>query len=62
MGIVLEGSMEDKKIHECFECGAEFTVDTAFDDDEYEVVSFCPFCGSEMEFQQDDDDDFPDDE
>ena len=54
--------MEDNKIHECFECGAEFSITTAFEEEDFEVVSFCPFCGSEMELEEDDEDDIPEED
>jgi rRNA maturation endonuclease Nob1 len=42
----------------CYECDIEFVIHTAFEHDE--DVSFCPFCGSEVEadidFETSDDD------
>ena len=33
--------------HACFECDADFVVHTAYEMEE--SVSFCPFCGSEVD-------------
>ncbi len=46
--------------HICFECDAEFIVHTPYDMDE--PVSFCPFCGSEVELEEDELDDLDEDE
>lgn len=51
---------QEKEPHICFECDAEFIVHTPYDDDEQ--ISFCPFCGSEMELDEDIDDDEDDEE
>lgn len=47
----------------CEECGAEFTILAENDD----TVNFCPYCGSELEYDEDDEDyneelDFDEDE
>lgn len=42
---------EEEFIH-CFECDTEFTVSTESDD---VSVSFCPYCGSEIELEEDED-------
>ena len=34
----------------CEECGAEFTILSELED----PVQFCPFCGSELEYDEDD--------
>lgn len=34
--------------HECFECGADFTVELNPDSDLDLEVSYCPFCGTEI--------------
>jgi len=38
--------LEDEP-HICFECDSEFVIHTPFDANQ--PVSFCPFCGSELE-------------
>lgn len=45
----------------CFNCEAEFVVHTPYEQEEQ--VNFCPFCGSEVEGEEDgiDDDDEADD-
>lgn len=45
----------------CYECDAEFSVNAESED---ALVSFCPYCGSELELdeQDDDDDDEEDDD
>jgi len=49
--------MKRKKHFECVECEAVFKINYDLDEDYY-IVSYCPFCGSEMdEDQQDDYDD-----
>ncbi len=47
---------KDQEPHVCFECDAEFIIHTPYDVDD--AVSFCPFCGSEVESSDDEDDDF----
>lgn len=46
----------------CYECTAEFSVQPAYDIED--LVSFCPYCGSEIEHEEDDDydEDLDDDE
>jgi hypothetical protein len=39
----------------CFNCEAEFVVHTLYEQEEQ--VNFCPFCGSEVEGEEDDIDD-----
>jgi len=34
----------------CYECNNEFTVDNEYDSDDQ--VSFCPYCGSEIEHEE----------
>jgi len=43
----------------CYDCGSEFNVHPSFDIEE--PVSFCPYCGGEIEHEQDDDFDDTDD-
>lgn len=38
----------------CFECDAEFIVHTPYQRDSSEQICFCPFCGSEVEGEEDD--------
>lgn len=45
--------------HECEECGAVFKINYDLDEDYYNV-SYCPFCGEEMD--EDQKDDYEDDE
>ena len=40
---------------ECFSCDAVFTVDHELDTDYYKV-KHCPFCGTEIESDEDDND------
>lgn len=40
--------------HTCSDCGEEFTVTSSYDAEP--VISFCPFCGAEMEEEDEDDD------
>jgi len=45
------------KEHFCYECDSEFTVEEVTKGlDVEQSISFCPFCGSEMEFEEDEDD------
>jgi Zn finger protein HypA/HybF involved in hydrogenase expression len=46
---------QEPEAHICYECDAEFVIHTPFDTDQ--KISFCPFCGSEMEDDFDEDDD-----
>jgi rRNA maturation endonuclease Nob1 len=50
---------QEQNPHVCFECDSEFVVHTPYNDDQ--PISFCPFCGSEVESEEDDDDDEYDD-
>lgn len=36
----------------CYNCDAEFEVISSYDTDE--EVSFCPYCGSEIDIDEDD--------
>jgi hypothetical protein len=51
---------EENEAHFCYECDSEFIVTTPYDNEQ--MISFCPFCGSEMdgideEFADEDEDD-----
>lgn len=46
--------MKRKKHFECVECDAVFKINFDLDEDYYKVT-FCPFCGSEMDEDQQDD-------
>ena len=41
----------EQEPHVCFECDAEFVIHTPYDVND--PVSFCPFCGSEIEDSED---------
>lgn len=51
--------------HSCFNCDEEFEVKSVYETES--DVSFCPYCGSELEYEEDDDeiegelDDYDDD-
>ena len=45
--------MARKKHHECVECDAVFKINFDLDEDYYKV-EFCPFCGSHMDEDQQD--------
>lgn len=42
----------------CYECDNEFNVESTFETDDQ--VSFCPYCGSEIEQDEDDEIDYED--
>lgn len=45
------------KEHFCYECDTEFTVVQVNTGPEVEEsISFCPYCGSEMDLEEEDDD------
>lgn len=45
------------KEHYCYECDSEFTVEEVTKGNELDQsISFCPFCGSEMDFEEDEED------
>lgn len=44
---------QEQEPNVCFSCGEEFVVHTSYDSAE---VSFCPFCGSEIDAEEDFDD------
>jgi len=49
-------------VFNCFECDSEFTVESTYETED--PVSFCPYCGSEIEHEEEeedlDDEDFRD--
>lgn len=47
--------MTDKTPHICYECDSEFFVFPTYEDSKTEEVSFCPYCGSELEAVVDED-------
>lgn len=44
----------------CYECDNEFSVESMFETDDQ--VSFCPYCGSEIEHEEDEDDELDDED
>jgi hypothetical protein len=42
-----------QKQYQCDSCDAEFKIKHALDDHYYEVM-FCPFCGSDIEEEEED--------
>lgn len=51
---------QEQEPHVCFNCDAEFVVHTIYDVED--AVSFCPFCGSEIELSEDELDEEIDDD
>jgi len=47
--------MNDKSPHVCYECDSEFFIFSTYEDSEVGEVSFCPYCGSELESIEEDD-------
>lgn len=47
-------------IFTCYECDAEFSVDPTYEMED--PVSFCPYCGSEIEHEEDPDDELDDED
>ena len=50
--------MSDKQSVEdidCYECGASFTLKYSFDQ---EQAIYCPFCGSDLPLNEDDEEDY----
>lgn len=43
--------------YQCDHCDANFKIKHTLDDDYYEV-NFCPFCGGDIETEEDDSDDY----
>jgi len=43
---------EDEKIHLCYSCDAEFSVNAITDEED---PLYCPFCGSELEDEEEED-------
>ena len=46
-----------QKQYQCDSCDAEFKIKHSMDDDAYEVY-YCPFCGGEIDNEEDQEDDF----
>jgi len=40
--------------HHCYDCEEEFSVSSVYETES--DVSFCPFCGSELDLEEDEDD------
>lgn len=51
----------DKTPFNCYECDSEFFVFPAYEDAATNAVSFCPYCGSEIEDEQYEGEDVDDD-
>ena len=51
---------QEPEAHICYECDSEFVIHTPFDTDQ--KISFCPFCGSEIEDDFDEFDEEDDEE
>ena len=52
--------MADKLTKEdidCYECGAQFTIKYSF---EQEKVVYCPFCGSDLPLDEEEEEDYDD--
>ena len=43
---------DDEKIHLCYSCDAEFSVNAITDEEE---PLYCPFCGAELEDSEEED-------
>lgn len=43
---------ENNQIYLCYSCDAEFSIDTITDEEE---PLYCPFCGSELTGEEEDD-------
>ena len=41
--------LEDMEYTQCYNCDAEFKVQSLFDKESGQSVSFCPFCGEELD-------------
>ena len=41
--------LEDMEYTQCYNCDAEFKVQSLFDKESGQAVSFCPFCGEELD-------------
>ena len=48
------------KDHICYNCDEEFEIKSAYETES--EVSFCPFCGSELDYEEDEDDDLDDED
>ena len=52
--------MSEKSMKEdidCYECGAQFTIKYSL---EQEKVVYCPFCGSDLPLDEEEEDDYDD--
>jgi len=41
--------LEEMNYTQCYNCDAEFKVQSLFDNENEQAVSFCPFCGEELD-------------
>jgi DNA-directed RNA polymerase subunit M/transcription elongation factor TFIIS len=46
--------MDEDSVYECEECGSTWTIQH----NNYEDVSFCPFCGEELYYDEEDEEDW----
>jgi hypothetical protein len=46
--------MTEKIPHICYECDSEFYVFPIYEESEMAEISFCPYCGSELESIEED--------
>lgn len=43
---------QDEPIYLCYSCDAEFSVEALTDE---EIPSYCPFCGSNLDYDEEED-------
>lgn len=41
--------LEEMEYTQCYNCDAEFRVQSLFDKENQQAVLFCPFCGEELD-------------
>lgn len=51
---------DEPEVHICYACESEFAIHTPYETDN--SISFCPFCGSEIDTDIDDEDDDEEDD
>lgn len=52
---------DERIVHTCNECEAEFIVESVYDEFEEFLVSFCPSCGAPLDEEDEDEDEVDED-
>jgi rRNA maturation endonuclease Nob1 len=51
--------MHNTEVTVCYECDQEFSVQSTYEEEQ--PIAFCPYCGNELNVEDDEDEDLDDD-